>query len=121
MKTITVFVMPGKPVCRVCTKKHRDGHQCKKWHYISDKAIWSGEIPEDDEAELRVEVHELRERTARAHGKWKRMLAKTQALAARAAPAFKAYALSLVEKHRSEEPKLDIGSLRCLQPTASVA
>jgi hypothetical protein len=121
VKTITVFVLPGKPVCRVCEKKHREGHRCKRWHYIHEKAIWSGVIPLSEEGQFRVEVHEHRERVRKLHSKWKRMLVKTQALAARAAPAFKAYALSLVEKHKAEEPKLDIGGLRCLQVTAMSA
>lgn len=99
----TYFLLEGKIVAKVCTKKQRPGTICLAAHEVPEGAIWSGHWYEDEAGDLRADISESRKKFRKTHRGW--LTKRRKLMAINPAPAFRAYHQSMIDAHMREKPK----------------
>ncbi len=101
-RQIFIFLDANRRQQRVCQVEHRK-KECKRVHSLPAVVLWSGLVPADRLGDFQERLRETRKAFRKAGNKWLRR--KQALLKTRAAPAFKAYLRSEIEKHDAKKPE----------------
>ncbi len=103
MRQIFIYIDTNRRQQRVCQVEHRRAGKCKRAHSLPLIVMWSGLVPADRLGDFQERLRETRKEFRKAGRKWLRR--KQALLKTRAAPAFKAYLRSEIEKHDAKKPE----------------
>ena len=100
MPEVLCVILPGKPLCMVCQKKHKEGTRCSRVHEVPPNALWSGTWPKEYLGDLKREVKWQRKWWRKSQAKAFRKIRNAKSITP--APAFRAYHQSLIESLKKE-------------------
>jgi hypothetical protein len=102
-RTFFIYIDLDRRQQRVCRVEHKTKTNCKRAHSLPDGIFWYGLVPADRLGDFQSALRFVRNEHRKAVGRWLRR--KQRLLKTRAAPAFKAYLKSEIDKRDAKKPE----------------